>query len=303
MTAATFSDEFVSSADGLRLHARDYNRGAARRPAVVCLAGLTRTVEDFDALAPALAFDGDGGRRVIAIDSRGRGRSQKDPKPENYTVPVEAGDVLTVAAALGIDRAVVVGTSRGGLIAMTLAGMRPAFLAGVVFNDIGPVLDMAGLARIKGYAGKITRPANWEEAARNHKALFSRDFPKLTDADWMAWARRAWKVEDGRFTGTCDPRVADGFAALTPDDPPPALWPLYDALAGVPLMVVRGALSDLLSPATVAEMAARRPDLEIVEVPDQGHAPLLEDAPTIARIAAFVRRCEGVKTLSAIPPA
>lgn len=303
MTAATFRDEFITSADGLRLRARDYNRGAAARPAIICLAGLTRTVEDFDVLAPALAHGREGGRRVVAIDSRGRGLSQKDPKPENYTVPVEAADVLTVAAALGVDRAIIVGTSRGGLIAMTLAAMRPEFLAGVVFNDVGPVLDMAGITRIKGYAGKITRPTSWEEAARNHRALFGQDFPKLTDADWMAWARRAWKVEDGRFVGTCDPRVADGFAAIDADNPPPALWPLYDALQGVPLMVVRGALSDLLSPATVAEMAARRPDLEIVEVPDQGHAPLLEDAPTIAAIAAFVERCEGIKTLSPVPPA
>ncbi len=293
MSSASFADVFVTSADGLRLHVRDYRAHETERLAVFCLPGLTRTVEDFDVLAPALAHDAAAPRRVIAIDSRGRGLSQKDPKPENYTVPVEAADVLTVADTLGIGRAVIVGTSRGGLIALTLAAMRPEFLAGVAFNDVGPVLGMAGLMRIKGYAGRITRPRDWDEAARNHKELFGRDFPKLSDADWMAWAKRAWKIEDGRFTGICDPRVADGFSAIGPDNPPPELWPLYDALKDVPLMAVRGMLSDLLSPETLAEMAARRPDLDIVEVPDQGHAPLLEDRPTVARIAAFVRRCDG----------
>jgi pimeloyl-ACP methyl ester carboxylesterase len=294
LSSAPFADLFVTSADELRLHVRDYSARETARLPVFCLPGLTRTVEDFDVLAPALAKNEDTPRRVIAIDSRGRGLSQKDPKPENYTVPVEAADVLTVADTLGIGRAVVVGTSRGGLIALTIAALRPEFLGGVVFNDVGPALDMAGLMRIKGYAGKIARPRDWDEAVRNHRALFGREFPKLSEAQWQAWARRAWKVVDGRFAGTCDARVADSLAAVTPDDPLPTLWPLYDALKDVPLMAVRGMLSDLLSRETLAEMAARRPDLDIVEVPDEGHAPLLEDGPTIARIAAFVRRCDGI---------
>lgn len=288
----TFRDHFITTTDGLSLHARDFGPHDSGRTPVLCLPGLTRTLEDFDVLAPALASAPGAPRRVVALSLRGRGRSTRDPKPENYTVPVEAADVITATTALGIPSAMIVGTSRGGLIAMTLAAMQPALLAGVVFNDIGPVLDMAGLMRIKGYAGRITRPNSWDEAASNHKALFGRDFPKVSDAAWMAWAKRAWTEDGGRFRGTCDPHVADGFAAIDEANPPPELWPLYDALPDIPLMVIRGALSDLLSPATVAAMKARRPGLEIVEVPDEGHAPLLEDGPTIARIMAFAARCD-----------
>ncbi|TAK49275.1 MAG: alpha/beta hydrolase [Xanthobacteraceae bacterium] len=286
-------DHFIAAPDGLKLHVRDDGPREAGRLPVICLAGLTRTVEDFDALTPVLAHDAGAPRRVVAIDSRGRGLSERDPEPANYTIAVEAADVLAVAATLGIGRAIIVGTSRGGLIALTLAAMMPALLAGVVFNDVGPVLGMAGLLRIKGYAGRITRPTSWAEAARAHKALFGRDFPNVTDEGWMRWARRSWREVDGRFKGTCDPHVADGFAAIDPANPPPPLWPLYDALPDIPLMVIRGALSDLLDPETVAGMAARRPRLEVWEVPGEGHAPLLEDAPTISRIAAFVRRCDG----------
>jgi pimeloyl-ACP methyl ester carboxylesterase len=308
MAGPAFRDHFILSHDGLKLHARDYGTSpggtspggtsqsgapqSARLP-VVCLPGLTRTLEDFDVLAPALAHDAAAPRRVIALSLRGRGQSSRDPNPENYAVPVEAADVLTVAAALGIDRAVIVGTSRGGLIALTLGAMQPAFLAGVVFNDIGPRLDMAGLVRIKGYAGRITRPASWAEAVANHQAVFGREFPNVTEAGWLAWAKRAWREEDGRFKGTCDPQVAGSLATLDEATPLPELWPLFDALPDSPLMVIRGALSNLLSAATVAEMQTRRPRLETVEVPDEGHAPLLEDAPTVARIAAFVRGCDG----------
>ena len=295
-----FQDVFCASADGLRLHARDISpRPSDDRGTlpvlclpVLCLPGLTRTAADFEALGLALASDRETPRRVVAIDYRGRGQSDFDPDPANYAIPIEMGDVTAIATHLGIARAIIVGTSRGGLIAMTLAAVKSPLLAGVVLNDVGPVLEMAGLVRIKGYVGARPAPASWDEAARGVKAMFGREFPNLTDAEWLAWARRSWRETGGRFEQTYDPALAQTLAALDPEAPLPQLWEAFDALATMPLMLVHGGLSNLLSRDTVQAMAARRPDLALVEVADQGHAPLLTDAPSIAQIAAFCRRCD-----------
>ncbi|MEW6640004.1 MAG: alpha/beta hydrolase [Pseudomonadota bacterium] len=289
-------DVFCVSADGLTLHARETlpertPPGAETLP-VLCLPGLTRTTADFDALAQALASDAQAPRRVIAVDYRGRGLSAYDPSPTNYAIPIEMGDVLAIAQHLGLARAIVVGTSRGGLIAMTMAAMGSPLLAGVVLNDIGPVLEMAGLLRIKGYVGERPVPASWADAARGVREMFGRDFPALGDADWLAWAQRAWRERDGHLAQTYDPALAQTLTALTPETPLPPLWEAFDALQPHPLMLVHGGLSDLLSRDTVRAMTARRPDLDLVTVADQGHAPLLADLSSVSRIAAFCARCD-----------
>ncbi|MGO4716762.1 alpha/beta fold hydrolase [Bradyrhizobium sp. 2TAF24] len=291
-------DVFCVSADGLQLHARETVPANPRPDAdtlpVLCLPGLTRTTADFDALAQALASDAQAPRRVVAVDYRGRGLSGHDANVANYAVPVEMGDVLAIAAHLGIDRAIVVGTSRGGLIAMTMAATGSPLLAGVVLNDIGPVLEMAGLLRIKGYVGERPQPLSWADAAHGIKEMFGRDFPSLGDDDWRAWAQRSWREHDGRFTQTYDPALAQTLAGLDPQTPLPALWEAFDALRPHPLMLVHGGLSDLLSHDTVRAVAARRPDLDLVTVADQGHAPLLGDRPSQSRIAAFCARCDRI---------
>ncbi len=290
---ASFRDVYVNAPDGLKLHAWDTGPIAGDRLPVVCLPGLTRTVEDFEALGLALANDTATPRRVVAIEYRGRGLSGYDPDPSKYSVPVEAGDVLTILGALGLSRVIAVGTSRGGLISMGLSATHPDLWGGVVLNDIGPALEIDGLVRIKGYVGSDrAMPASWDEAVAAAKTMFGRDFPNLTDAEWMAWARRAFRERDGRFERTYDAALAATLAAVTRDNPLPTIWELFDAMQGKPLMVVHGKLSDLLSAQGVQDMKARRPDMEIVEVADQGHAPLLADAPTIARIAAFCARCD-----------
>lgn len=291
---AQVQDVFFRSADGLRLHARDIAPpdGGNRALAVLCLPGLTRTAADFDTLMLALAHDETAPRRVVAVDYRGRGLSDHDANVGNYSVPVEMADVVALASELGIGRAIVVGTSRGGLIALTLAATGSPLLAGVVLNDIGPVIERAGLMRIKGYVGERPVPSSWEDAAGGLKRLFGRDFPALTDAAWRNWARRAWLEQDGMFRQTYDPALAQTLAALSADTPLPPAWEAFDALAASPLMVVHGALSDLLSRDTVDAMQSRRPDLEVVEVAEQGHAPLLDDDATITRIKAFCARCD-----------
>lgn len=226
------------------------------------------------------------------MDYRGRGQSDYDPDPANYNVAVESGDVLAVAKEAGIGRAILLGTSRGGIISMVLAATQPALLAGVILNDIGPALDMRGLVKIKGYISDPPPRQTWDDACAGLKALFGKVFPALTDAQWMEWTRRAFRQEGGGLVRTYDPRLGHVFDAVDPENPPPPIWDLFDKMAGVPLMLIHGALSDLLTVQGVADMQTRRPDLEVVTVADQGHAPLLEDQPTIARIAAFCARCD-----------
>ncbi len=289
-----FRDAFCQSADGLKLHAKTIGPEDSPALPVLCLPGLTRTADDFDDIARALALDPAAPRRVVSIDYRGRGLSDYDKDPAKYTVPIEMGDVLAIVASLGISRTILLGTSRGGLISMVLAATQPQLLAGVIMNDIGPALEMDGLMKIKGYIAAPPPRKTWEEAARGLKDLFNNVFPSLTDAEWMAWARRAFreKPDGSGLERTYDLRLAQGFADLDPTNPLPPAWELFDKLAGIPLMLVHGGLSDLLSPRGVQDMQLRRPDIDLVEVPDQGHAPLLADKPTIDRIKSFCARCD-----------
>jgi pimeloyl-ACP methyl ester carboxylesterase len=282
---------FTTAQDGLRLHALEYGDRHSPLLPVVCLPGLSRTAEDFTTLANALAND----RRILALDYRGRGRSDYDPNPENYAIPVETDDVITVMAAFEAAPAIVVGTSRGGLIAMTIAAKKPELLAGVVLNDIGPVVETEGVLRIKSYVGKLQQPTSYQEAAEMLRSISANQFPNLTEADWLAAARRGWRQEGGRLVTTYDPALGRTLDSVSVDKPFPTQWPEFDAMAQVPLMVVHGAYSDILSAATVTAMRARRPDMELVVVADQGHAPLLAEPGTIGPIAAFAAKCDALR--------
>jgi pimeloyl-ACP methyl ester carboxylesterase len=292
MCPARTDDVYVTARDGLRLHVREHGERTAPSLPVVCLPGLARTTADFEPLATALAGNPDRPRRVLAIDSRGRGLSDHDRDPANYSIPVELDDVLSVLTARAVPIAVFVGTSRGGLITMALAAVRPAAIAGAVLNDIGPVLEPQGLMRIKSYVGKVPQPRSFEEGADILRRLFSGQFPRLAAADWLGYAQRTWRDEAGRLVLTYDPQIGRALADLDPANPLPTLWPQFDALGRVPVMVIRGANSDLLSPATVTAMQARHPDLTTIEIPDQGHAPLLSEPERIADVSAFVAKCE-----------
>ena len=283
---------FISAPDGLRLHARCYGRRSAAALRIVCLPGLARTEADFTTLAEALTSDTSRQRRVIALDYRGRGQSEYDRDPANYNFQVELADVLAVIAALDAAPAIFVGTSRGGILAMLLAAVRPTAIAGVVLNDIGPVIEPKGLIRIKGYVGKLPQPRSFEEGAEILRRLFSAQFPKLGPDDWLAGARRTFRENNGVLVPTYDVKLAKTLEGVDFDKPFPPLWAQFDALANVPVMVIRGENSDILSPATVEAMRARHPTMETIEVSDQGHAPLLVEPDTIARVAEFAARCE-----------
>lgn len=280
---------FVTERDGLRLHVAETGDRAGRRLPIVCLPGLSRNVDDFDMIGRAIA--GAGERRVIALDSRGRGGSQYDPDWRRYDLAVELDDLAHVLAALDIEGAIFLGTSRGGLLTMLMGAARPAIIRGVILNDIGPVIEARGLARIRSYIGRLPPPRSFAEGEMILRRVFGAQFTDLSPEGWARYARRSWKEEQGRLVPRYDVNLMRNLADSDPGKPTPALWPQFDTLAHAPLMIVRGELSDLLSRGTAEAMVARHPDARLHEVPCEGHAPLLEDAPTITAISAFVAAC------------
>lgn len=291
MTDAAFADRFWSSADGLRLHARDYAAasGPARTP-VICIHGLTRNARDFEDLAPRLAA---GGRRVLAVDVRGRGGSDYDPQPERYTPAVYAGDVLALMDALAMARAVFIGTSMGGLITLVVGALRPVAIAGAVLNDIGPEIAPEGLKRIGGYTGAGAPIDDWTAAAAYSKRINEIAFPHYREADWAAFARRLFAEKDGRPVLDYDPAIAKVFKPPEPKPgeeppPPPDLWPLFKGLAQHPLLTLRGETSDILSPDIAQRMREAAPDMAFAEIPGVGHAPMLDEPQALAAIGRLL---------------
>lgn len=284
-------DIHYTSRDGLRLYARHYPvPGSLRRP-VVCLGGLTRNTRDFHDLATALSQQDESGRDVYALDYRGRGRSQYDEDWKNYSILVELNDVLDFMTMKGLHRAGIIGTSRGGLIAMLMGVLRPTALGAVVLNDVGPVLDRDGLSRIVAYVGRVPLPANWDEAAQILADLHHRQFTAVPVNQWHDIARQTFNDDNGLPAPAYDPNISKAISMM--DGPAPDLWPQFMSLARLPVLALRGANSDILSAVTLEEMHQRHPRLEAVIVRGQGHAPLLKDAATIDTVADFLARTDG----------
>jgi pimeloyl-ACP methyl ester carboxylesterase len=289
MADSGFVSRFMSAPDGLRLHMRDYGAAADPGLPVVCLPGLSRNAADFGALAEALAAGAGGKKRhVLAIDYRGRGLSEFDPDWQHYNLQVENADIAAMLAAAEIYTAIFVGTSRGGLHAMSLATARPSLVWGVILNDIGPVIEPQGLARIRHYLRHMKAPGSLADAIDAVRKIMSAQFTAASDSDFEAHARAAFQKADGSFGLTFDPGLAKPLELLNLDEPQPTLWPLFEAMAGIPLLVIRGANSDVLSPATLAEMGRRHKNCAIYIAEGQGHPPLLYDRASITRIAEFI---------------
>lgn len=286
----TWNDIYFTSRDGLRLYARHYPvPGSLRRP-VVCLAGLTRNSRDFHDLATALASPDDEGREVYCVDYRGRGRSQNDPDWKNYSIIVELNDVLDFMTMRGLHNAAMIGTSRGGLITMLMGVLRPAAIGAVVLNDIGPVIEREGLARIVAYVGRIPLPATWAEATDLVAEMNRRQFPSVTREQWGQFARQVFNDDNGLPAPSYDPNLAKAISVLS--DELPTLWPQYEALSHAPMLAIRGENSDILSRATFGDMQLRHPRVDTLTVKGQGHAPLLKDAVSIAAIQRFLAHAD-----------
>jgi len=278
-------DHFYSSGDDLKLYCRIYPALEPSGTSVLCLPGLTRNSRDFVALARRLQAR----HEVLTADLRGRGRSDRDSDPSRYQLPTYVQDIWSLLGSRGLSRVLVIGTSLGGLIGMVMAAMKPACIAGLVLNDIGPEIDPAGLQRIAGYAGKLPPVSSWPEAAAQTKSVYGLALPGLTDAEWLDYARLSYRENaNGIPVPDMDPKIGEAFkntSAAAPD-----MWPLFAQIKGVPMLVIRGALSDILSAATVVRMGREKPDLMHIEVPNRGHTPLLNEPQSVAAIDAFVTR-------------
>lgn len=280
----------IALADGIGLHCRDYPgpASAAARPPVLCLPGLTRNCRDFEPLAQHLAAR----VRVLTPDLRGRGRSDPDPDWRRYRLDVYVADMLALLDALQVPRVVVVGTSLGGMVGMFLAAGHRGRVAGLVLNDIGPELDPRGMLRIAAGAGNTRAAATWAEAAADARAANEMALPEYTDADWLRFAHAVYREEaPGRIVRDVDPLI--GRALREPTGPAPDFWGAFDALSGLPLLTIRGELSDLLSEETLERMRTRQPAMQTCRVPGRGHAPTLDEPASRAALDRFLARWTG----------
>lgn len=282
---STFQDRYWTSADGLKLHFRDYPGDADKLP-VLCLHGLTRNARDFELLAERIA----PARRVLAIDVRGRGDSEYAKDTSSYVPATYVSDVLALLAQERIERFVSIGTSMGGLMTMLLAAVAPGRVAGAVLNDIGPEVNPAGIERIREYLGQARSFPTWMHAARALQEVHGRSHPGFAIEDWLVMAKRCMVIQqNGRIGFDYDMAIAEPFRnaeGAVPLD----LWPAFDALKGIPLLIVRGGMSDLLTNDTLERMLARHGDAEAVVIPDVGHAPTLDEAAAVAAIDRLLAR-------------
>lgn len=273
------------SADGLSLYYRDYaGPDGYDGPPVVCLHGLTRNSRDFADLAEHLSQT----RRVIVPEMRGRGQSDYAPDSASYNPLVYVGDVEKLLSELGIERFISVGTSMGGLMTMMMAAAKPGRIAALVMNDIGPQINTAGIERIAGYVGQGKSYPTWMHAARALCDVHSVAFPDYDLDQWLEMAKRTFVVsQSGRISLDYDMAIAEPFKQAE-NAAPPNLWLAYEALRDVPMLLVRGELSDLLTPDTVKQMGVRNPVMTSVTVPRVGHAPTLDEPEARAAIDALL---------------
>ena len=279
-----YEDRYVTVRDGLRLHYRDY-AGAADKPPILCLHGLTRNSRDWTEFAERYS----PGFRVLALEFRGRGGSDYDPVPQRYNPLTYAGDVIELLDQLALDQAIFAGTSLGGLVTLTMAAMAPQRIFATIMNDVGPDVDVEGVNRILTYVGNDRRFGSWDEAADAIAANYGASFERYSHDDWVKMAKRNCREENGEVRFDYDMAIAEPFKTTGPT-PNVDLWPFFRVLAEKPLLVVRGAKSDLLTEATARRMQQVAPDMKLVVVPGVGHAPELNEPEAVAAIDEFLAK-------------
>lgn len=273
---------FIGVADGLRLHCRDYANPSSRLP-VLCLPGLTRNGRDFHELARHLSAR----RRVLALDFRGRGLSDHDPDWHRYRLDVYVDDVLAALDTLSIQRMIIVGTSLGGLVGMFLGARQPERLAALVLNDIGPELDPLGMYRIASTVGNSGPVTSWSEAAVAAREAQAAVMPDFTEQEWLRFAKQIYRErEDGLIARDMDPAI--GQALRESAEPAPDFWQAFKALRAIPMLTVRGELSDLLAESTVSSMQREHPAMRTAVIANRGHAPTLDEPESRMAIDRFL---------------
>jgi pimeloyl-ACP methyl ester carboxylesterase len=286
---SAFVDRFYPSPDGLKLHVRDYaGPGDAARFTAICIPGLTRNARDFETVAPRLAAR----YRVLCVDLRGRGESEYAPDPMSYQPPTYVRDMIALFKHFRLKRAALIGTSLGGLVSILLGAVMPTKVLGIVLNDIGPDIDPAGLTRIAGFVARGFSGPSWEAAADALQALDGKLFPDFTREDWLAMARRRFReAADGTIHHDYDINIAMPFGnAAKAGAAATSLWPFYLRLKGIPVLAVRGEMSDVLAPATFAKMKDLLPHIAQCTVPQRGHTPYLDEPVARAAVDEFLAR-------------
>ncbi|MBG6146922.1 pimeloyl-ACP methyl ester carboxylesterase [Labrenzia sp. EL_159] len=280
------------SSDGLQLYGQDWHptdtAPGNTDPAILCLPGLSRNSRDFNDIAQFLQLKH---YRVVALDYRGRGKSDWDKDWRNYALPVEENDIALAIEELGLGRFAVLGTSRGGLHALAMTFRFPANrMAGVIFNDIGPHIEMKAIHRIAATLGHNMKSKSMEEVARNLERTIGQQFPSFGRKEWLKLAGQLASEHDGEFVMDYDPALAHQLASLDDATPAPDLWPLYERLTDRPILILHGEHSDLLSHETCMRMLQMHPNAQLQTIPGQGHAPVLWESDTHEAIGSFLKR-------------
>jgi pimeloyl-ACP methyl ester carboxylesterase len=280
----SYEDVWYQSDDRLELYARDYPNADSSHT-VLCLHGLTRNSADFEDLALLLADR----FRVISVDQRGRGLSEWDSQSDNYQPVRYVQDMFTLIEKLNLKDIILLGTSLGGLMSMIMVAMKPNLFSAVIMNDIGPVVDQAGLDRIKSYVGKSAPVKTWDDAAKQVAATNGAAFPNYQQSDWKKIVSRMYEEKsDGTLVLRYDPAISKPMDNDQETAVPASLWPLFDAMTNTPLLLIRGELSDILSPACVEEMHKRHHSMQLTTVANTGHAPVLDEPEAIDAINRFL---------------
>ncbi|MEW4468258.1 alpha/beta hydrolase [Parasphingorhabdus sp. JC815] len=284
-----YKDHFYRSGDDrLTLYARIYEGDGEDKPTLLLMHGLTRNSADFETLAAYLA----GRYRLIVPDQRGRGRSDYDPEPKNYTPEVYVADMMALISGLQLDRIGLIGTSMGGLMAMAMAANEPERFTCIILNDIGPIVEKAGLDRIQDYIGEREPFNDWQDAAAHARKVHGSAFAGYDAHDWMGFARRTCReMADGRVKFDYDPAIALGLSGSDQTVIPPDLWPVWDTLSAIPALIIYGALSDIISTQTIEEMQQRHAGpISAIEITGRGHTPMLDEPAALSAIDAFLKK-------------
>lgn len=282
-----WDDHYWWSHDGVRLHARLYAgpAGSENLPPILCMPGLARNARDFEGLAPHMAAK----RRVIVAEFRGRGESAYAKDPMTYVPLTYAQDIIALFDEMKVERFATVGTSLGGLVSMLLAATQPGRITGAVLNDVGPELNAAGLDRIRDYIGAGGSQPTWIHAARAFAELNAAIYPHYAIEDWLRLTKRTHRLTpEGRIVTDYDKQIAAPLRVPNGGDAAPDLWPVYRALGGIPVLILRGQLSDILSAPAGAKMIDALPQARLVEVPGVGHAPTMDEVEARTAIDAWI---------------
>lgn len=282
---ADYTDQYFTNSDGLRLHYRDYNNAPSNAPVVLCMPGLTRNAKDFGAIADHLAPT----CRLICAEQRGRGLSEWDPNPKRYTPVTYVDDMMQLRAHLKLDSVITLGTSLGGMMSMLMNAMHPGTIKAAIINDIGPEIDPKGIARIKSYVGKGIPPETWQQAIAAVRSANAGVYPHFSAQEWETFTHYLYADQNGKPVVQYDPAIRQNFDSEE-DQSAPDLWPVFAQMHSMPMVVLRGELSDILSAETLERMAREHPDMVPVTVTGVGHVPLMAEPEVHKAIDQLIGR-------------